>query len=657
MIHLEPFDYLADRFADIQVLRFRVPNFEVLSLETKKLLFFLSEAALCGRDITWDQHYRHNLTIRRTLEAIVKHYEGDRELGDWLSFMCYTKRVWFSNGIHHHYSNQKFVPDFLPDTLRSLAKQSPNASFPLADDQSLDAFLDWLEPIIFNPEFHAKRVSKDANSDLVLGSCVNFYEGVTQVEVQSFYAEMAVPNNPREPSHGLNSKLVKQDGKIVEQTWKLGGMYSQPILAMIGWLEKAVPVAQTPQQATALKLLIDFYRSGDLATFDAYNVAWLKDLGSSVDTINGFIETYGDPLDFRGTFEAVVSIKDPIATQRIETIANNAQWFEQNSPIEDVHKKDEVKGVSGAVINVVMSSGDMSPASAIGVNLPNADWIRAEHGSKSVNLANIVDAYSKARGNVIEEFAASADDLARNKAHGDLADNLHTDLHEVVGHGSGQILAGVATPKETLQNYSSTLEEARADLVALYYLLDPKLIDLGLMPSLEVGKTAYDDYMRNGLMLQLRRLNPGDQLEEDHMRNRQLIASWVLEQGSADRVLELIQKSGKSFVIIHNYDALRSLFGRLLREVQRIKSEGDFQAGKALVEGYGVRVNPELHAEVLERFSKLNVAPYFGFLNPVLTASRDEHDEITDVSLRYAEDFTSQMLFYAQKYSLLSCVN
>ncbi len=647
----DDFSYFVDRFADLQVLRFRVPGFVELPLRQREFIYDLYQAALCGRDITWDQGYRHNLLIRHTLEALMVHYPGDRQEPAWLALETYLKRAWFSNGIHHHYGQTKFVPGFSAADLARFLSACPLSALPLREDESLEQFLAFLEPILFDPERDAKRVAKDADIDLVQASCVNFYEGLSQAEVLAHHAAIADRGESNPPSHGLNSKLVKRDGHIQELTWKIDGLYGEAISHIVHWLERAITVADHPGQAKALGLLVDFYKTGDLRLFDAYNIAWLAAKDLQIDTINGFIETYNDPIDYRGTYEALVSVVDPVATHRIETIAANAQFFEANSPIMAEHKKESVVGISGAVINVVVGAGDANPTSPIGINLPNADWIRESHGSKSVNLANIVDAYAQIKGKIIEEFAASAEELARAKTYGEQADNLHTDLHEVIGHGSGRLMPGVATPKETLRNYSSTLEEARADLVALYYMTDPYLIELGLAQNAEVGKANYDDFMRNGLLLQLRRLSPGHQLEEDHMRNRQLIANWALVHGEG--AVSVTRVDGKLAVLIHDYQALRVLFGKLLREVQRIKSEGDYAAGRDLVETYGVKVNAEHHAEVLERFAKLDMAPYSGFLNPLLEASRDSDGHIVDVRISYDGDFTSRMLHYGKHYSFL----
>lgn len=651
----QDFNYFVDRFADIQVLRYKVPGFEELPLAVRELTYYLYEAALSGRDIVWDQNFRHNLTIRHTLEALIHHYPGDRDTDEWRALMTYTKRIWLANGIHHHYGQTKFKPGFSSESFAAMVRATPADKLPEKAGADVEGFLKWLEPILFDESVAAKKVNKDTNTDLVQTSCVNYYDDVTQAEVDAFYEKYKDAEDKTPPSWGLNSKLVKVDGELQEHIWKADGVYGAAIEKICYWLEKAVGVAENSEQAKALQLLVDYYRSGDLATFDDYSIAWLADTNSSVDNINGFIETYNDPMDRRGTFEAIVSVKDEIATHRIETIAREAGWFEKHSPIDEAHKKENVTGISGAVINMIVGAGDANPTCPIGINLPNADWVREKHGSKSVNLANIVDAYTQIKGKILEEFAGSTEEFKRAKEHGELADNLHTDLHEVIGHGSGRLMPGVGTPKETLKNYSSTLEETRADLVALYYIPDPRLQELGLVPSEEVGRACYDDFMRNGLMLQLRRLHPGDELEEDHMRNRQLIAAWALKHSDGAMTMEM--REGKSYVVIHDYDALRQCLGQLLQEVQRIKSEGDYDAGKKLVEAYGVKVNPGIHAEVLKRFASLDMAPYCGFINPVMTAEKDADGKITDVRLAYDGDFTERMLHYGKHYSFLPLDN
>lgn len=653
----KPFQVEAERFADIQVLRYEIPGFEKLSAKQKELAYYLYEAALCGRDIIWDQKYKNNLTIRKTLEAIWEGYTGDRKSADFQKFETYTKRVWFSNGIHHHYASDKILPEFEKSFLSTLIMNTPNEKLPLGMNDKLE-FIGWLTPILFDPLVDGKTVNLESGIDNIVGSANNFYEGVTQKEVEDFYAALNNPNDKAPVEHGLNSKLVKENGKLVEKTWKVGGMYSAAIEKIVYWLEKAVTVAETPEQKKSLELLVEYYKTGDLEKFDAYNIAWVSDVNSTIDNVNGFIEVYQDALGKRGTFEAVVSIKDFEATKLIETIAKNAQWFEDNAPLMPNHKKKEVKGIIGKSINVIVESGDAAPSTPIGINLPNSNWIRQQHGSKSVALGNIVSAYNiaGAKSPSSAEFALNEQTLERAKKYGNLASALHTDMHEVIGHASGQLEPGVATPDVTLKNYQNTLEEARADLVALYYIYDQKLVDIGVMPSLEVGMAEYESYLLNGLMLQLNRIEPGKSIEEAHMRNRQLVAKWVMEKGSSDNVAELISRNGKTYVQINDYKKLRILFGDLLREIQRIKSQGDFAAGQALVENYGVKVDEKLHKEVKERFAALNVAPYKGFIQPKLTAIT-KGDKIIDVKVEYPTSFTEQMMEYSQKYSLLPLKN
>ncbi len=653
------FKYKTEQFADIKILRYKVPGFEDLSLQQKKLVYYLAQAGLCGRDIIWDQNYRHNLAIRRTLEEIVKHYPGDRETEDFKNFMVYAKRVWFSNGIHHHYSTAKLEPEFSAEYFGELVNATTQGKFPLSDGETVADMLTKLTPVIFDPEVDPKRVNLSAEADLVAGSANNYYApDVTQAEAEAYYTSIIDKNDPRPISYGLNSKLVKENGEILEKVWKIDGMYGEAIEKIVFWLEKAAGVAENDQQQITLNKLIDYYRSGDLKTFDEYNIEWVKDTASMVDVTNGFIEVYGDAMGYKGSYESLVSFKDMEATKRIAAISKEAQWFEDNSPLIEEHKKKDVKGISAKVITVAGEAGDASPSTPIGINLPNANWIRAEHGSKSVNLGNIVGAYDEASAGSgsLEEFSYDEAEIQRAKDHGSLSDNLHTDLHEVIGHASGVINEGVGTPKETLKNYASTLEEARADLVALYYLMDEKLIEIGVMETLDVGRSQYESYMKNGLMLQLKRLKPGEHLEEAHMRNRQLVAAWSYEQGKAENVVEMKQKDGKTYVVVNDYMKLREIFGRLLRETQRIKSEGDFEAGKALVENYGVKVDPDLHTEILARYKKLNIAPYSGFINPVLKAV-EENGEIVDIIVEYPDDFTEQMLYYAREYSYLPHYN
>ncbi|MCL4549277.1 MAG: dipeptidyl peptidase 3 [Bacteroidetes bacterium] len=652
------FKYVTEQFADLRIQRYKVPGFETLTLRQKELIYYLYQAALSGREIIYDQNYKNNLYIKRTLEAIVNTYSGDRTTPDFQKFMVYTKRVWFSNGIHHHYSNKKFLPEFSKEYFQDLVYGSDEYKLPLQNDERPADLIKKLTPILFDPNVDAIKVNLDPKVDMVKTSAVNFYEGVTQKEVEAFYKKMINPNDSEPISYGLNSKLLREKGQVFERHYKTNSMYAFALKKVVEWLNKAITVAENDQQKKALQLLVEYYQTGDLKKWDEYNIAWVKDTSSTVDFINGFIETYNDPLGYRGTYESVVSFKDPEATKRIKAISDNAQWFEDNSPILPQHKKKSVKGISAKVITVVTESGDSSPSTPIGINLPNANWIRKEYGSKSVNLGNIVYSYNKAAetSGVLEEFAYSKEEIERAKKYGALGDDLHTDMHEVIGHASGQLNPGVGTPNETLKNYASTLEEARADLVALYFIMDQKLVDIGVMPSLEVGKAVYDQYIRNGLMVQLARIQPGENVEEAHMRNRQLIAKWSYEKGMNDRMIEKKVRDGKTYFVINDYNKLRTLFGQLLREIQRIKSEGDYNAGKNLVETYGVKVDQQIHKEVLERYKKLNIAPYAGFINPVLIPVVDG-DRIIDVKIEYPDDFTKQMLNYAKEYSFLMTYN
>ena len=653
------FQVLADQFADLQVLRYRIPGFENLTLQQKELLYYLSQAARSGHDMIWDQNYRHNLLIRKTIENIVEHYEGDRKDPRWEQFMVYAKRVWFSNGIHHHYSTRKLVPEFDAAYWNALIQGCPKATFPVTPSCSNPAQLAaFLQPILFDPKIDAKRVNQESGIDLVQGSANNFYSGVTQKEVEAYYKPLKNPADTTPVWFGLNSRLTKVNGKVTEIPWKSGGLYGEAIDRIRFWLQKAITVAENPKQKKALELLEEYYKTGDLKTWDAYNIAWVQDTESMIDVVNGFIEVYGDPLGMRASYESVVSFRDMEATKRIKAIGDQAQWFEDQSPILAEHKKAKVTGISAKVITVVQEAGDASPSTPIGINLPNADWIRKMHGSKSVALGNIVYAYNEmgAKGSSIQEFAWDQAEIDRSKKFGPLAGDLHTDLHEVIGHASGQLNPGIGTPKETLKQYASTLEEARADLVALYYIMDPKLIELGVMPSLEVGKAEYDGYIRNGLMLQLRRLEPGENLEESHMRNRQLNAAWAYQKGQANKVIERKQRDGKTYFVVNDYNALRDLFGQLLREIQRIKSEGDFKAGQALVETYGVKVEQALVAEVKKRFESIQSKPYSGFIQPRLVPIMVQ-GKIKDVKVEYPDNFVEQMMEFGREYATLPVVN
>jgi len=647
----------ADRFADIRMLRYQVTGFEELSNQQKELLYYLSQAALSGRDIMYDQNYKHNLRIRRTIEEVLKNYTGDRQSQSFANFLNYAKQIWFANGIHHHYSSAKFTPLFDQEYFSEIIMASTEGSeFPVREGQNLVQLVAELTPIIFDPTIDPKKVNTADGVDKIATSAVNFYEGVTEQEVIDFYAARSANDDDTPVSHGLNSKLTKVDGEIVEQVWRVGGMYNDALEQVVYWLERAIDVAENEKQKKTFELLVKYYRSGDLEDFDAYNIAWVEDIDSTVDVINGFIEVYNDPLGYRGSFESVVSFRDAEATLRISAIGERAQWFEDNSPILNEHKKADVTGIDGKVITVVMESGDASPATPIGINLPNSSWIRAEHGSKSVSLGNIVGAYNSSPSKTLAEFAYSEEEILRSRTHSEQAGDLHTDMHEVIGHASGQINPGVGTTRETLRQYASTLEEARADLVALYYIMDPMLIEIGVMDSLDVGRSEYDAYIRGGAMLQLYRLQPGELVEEAHMRNRQLVALWSYEQGLEDNVIERVVRDEKTYFVVNDYEKLREIFGRLLREIQRIKSEGDFEAARELVENYGTQVDQELHAEVLERYAALEVAPYSGFINPRIVAD-DENGIVSNVRVEYPNDFMAQMLEYAEDYSFLPTDN
>jgi len=658
------FKYQNEKFADLQLLRYQVPGFNELSLKEKELVYYLYQAALSGRDMIYDQNYKYNLTVRRMLEAIVNSYSGDRSGKDWDNFMVYTKRVWFSNGIHHHYSNKKILPNFSKEYFASLIKNSDSQLLPFVKDQNVDSFLNNVTTIIFDPKVAPEMVTFDSNVDVIKNSAVNFYEGVTQKEVENYYKKVIDKKDPQPISYGLNSKMMKVNGKIVEKPWMIGGIYSQSIERIVYWLEKAASVAENDLQKNTILKLAEYYKTGDLKIFDEYNKLWVKDTESRVDAVHGFIEVYSDPLGYRGYYESVVSIKDMDATKRIKAIGDNAQWFEDNSPIADKYKKKEVKGISAKVITVVVESGGTSPSTPIGINLPNAPWVRKEFGSKSVNLGNIVYSYNKAGSKEsLKEFAYSPEEVDLAIKYGALTSDLKTDMHEVIGHASGQLAPGVAPPKQSLKNYASIIEEARADLVALYYLPDPKLVEIGVSPNKEAYKVGYLSYIKNGLMLQLRRIKPGENIEEAHMRNRQMVAKWVYEKGKDENlpggktgVIERKTKDGKTYFVINDYQKLRVLFGKLLNEIQKISSEGDFNAAKNLVENYGVLVDKDLHKEVLERYAKLDLAPYSGFINPVLKPVMDGN-KITDVKIEYPVDFTKQMLEYAKNYSFLPNIN
>lgn len=653
----DKFDYTVEQFADLQILRYRVPGFEDLSLKQKELVYYLTEAALQGRDILFDQNGKYNLTIRRMLEAVYTGYKGDKNSTDFKAMEVYLKRVWFSNGIHHHYGSEKFVPVFSPEFFKQAVQSVDASTLPLTEGQTVEQLCAEVFPVIFDPEVMPKRVNQAADEDLVLTSACNYYEGVTQQEAEAFYSAMKDPKDETPVSYGMNSRLVKVDGKVQEKVWKVGGMYSPAIEKIVYWLKKADGVAETPEQKAVIAKLVEFYETGDLKSFDDYAILWVKDLNSRVDFVNGFTESYGDPLGMKASWESLVNFKDMEATHRTELISSNAQWFEDHSPADKQFKKEEVKGVSAKVITAAILAGDLYPATAIGINLPNANWIRNHHGSKSVTIGNITDAYNKAaHGNGFnEEFVYSDAELTLIDKYADLTGDLHTDLHECLGHGSGKLLPGV--DPDALKAYGSTIEEARADLFGLYYVADQKLVELGLTPNADAYKAEYYTFLMNGLMTQLVRIQPGNNVEEAHMRNRQLIARWVFEKGAADKVVELVKKDGKTYVMINDYEKLRNLFGELLAEIQRIKSTGDFEGARSLVEAYAVKVDPALHAEVLERYKKLNLAPYKGFVNPKYEAVTDANGNITDVKVVYDEDYVDQMLRYSKDYSTLPSIN
>jgi len=655
----EMFKYIDESFADIQMLRYKVEGFETLSLREKTFIYYLQEAALWGRDILFDQNGRYNLRLRRLLETVYTDYRGDRKGAFYQALAVYLKRVWFASGIHHHYSSEKFVPDFKADDLRAALKQVDATLLPLAEGQTVDELCDELFPIVFDPTIMPMRVNQKDGDDLVLTSACNYYEdGITQAEVEAFYTQRKDPLDPHPTMTGMNSKLVKDaEGQLKECTWRIGGLYGQAIERIVDCLLKARPYACTPQQEHVIDLLVDFYRTGDLRTFDEYAIAWLKDTGSRVDFNNGFIESYGDPLGMKASWEAIVNFKDLAATARMEKLETEAGWFEAHSPVDARFKKEHVRGVSLKVVTAAILSGDLYPSTAIGINLPNSDWVREEYGSKSVSIGNLIDAYAKASRGAGMEKEFVIDEATRQliAQYGDECDALHTALHECLGHGSGRLLA--TTSPEALGTYGSTIEEARADLFGLYYLPDHKLVELGLTPNLEAYKSQYYTYMMNGLMTQLVRIKQGSTIEEAHMRNRALIARWVYAHGQDGKVVELVERNGKTYVRINDYPALRTLFGHLLAEIQRIKSEGDYEAARRIVEDYGVQIDPTLHREVLARYEKLHLSPYKGFINPIYTAKRDAEGRITDVVLDYTEPYDHQMLRYSRDYNTLADVN
>ena len=641
------FDYSVDRFADIEVLRYQVPGFEDLSLQQKELVYYLTEAALNGRDILFDQNCKYNLMVRETLEDIYRNYKGDKNDKDYQAFVKYLKQVWFGNGIHHHYSMDKFIPEF---SKAFFDKQF--AALPGADQRAAEKKV--LDRVIFDPTFMAKRVNQADGEDLILTSACNMYEGVTQQEVEDYYNNLKDTTDLTPISWGLNCKVVKRNGKIVEEPYKVGGLYSKAIEKIVYWLQKAATVAENEGQRAYINELIKFYQTGSLKTFDDYSIMWAEETKSDVDFINGFIESYGDPLGMTGSWEGMVNFKDKAASRRSKLISDNAQYFESNSPVDNRFKKKNVKGVSAKVITAAILAGDSYPSTPIGINLPNSNWIRAAHGSKSVTLENITDAYDEASkgSGMNEEFAYSNVEVEMMKKHLTLADKLHTDLHECLGHASGQLLPGV--DPDALKAYGATLEEGRADLFALYYLGDPKLVELGIFDDPNAYQAEYYKYIMNGLLTQLTRIEPGKNIEESHMRNRKFISEWCLEKGKKDKVIQIVKRNGKTYVKINDYKKLRNLFGQLLKEVQRIKSEGDFEAGRKLVENYGVKVDPKIHKEILKRYEALNIAPYKGFVNPTYRPVYDNNGNITDVKVVYGENYIDQMLRYSRDYSPLT---
>lgn len=649
----EDFKYKDCRFADIQMLRYRLDGFDKLTLRQKKLVYCLAEAALWGRDMTFDQFGRYNLKIRKTLEAIYTGYDGDRNSSDFKGLETYLKRVWFSNGIYHHYGCDKFEPGFSKDFFVSAVKRIDHKQLPLQDGQGVEALLDELLPVIFDASILPVKVCKKTGWDLVKSSACNFYEGVSQDEVEDYYSSMKKDASTSPHSYGLNTTVIKENGKISELTWRAGGKYSAAIEKIITWLGKALAFAENDKQRKTIELLIDYYRTGDLGIFNDYCVEWVGDKDSQIDFINGFIEVYDDPLGMKGTWEGLVEYRDVEGTRRTNAISRNAQWFEDQSPVDSRFKKENVTGVSANVICAAMLGGGEYPSTAIGINLPNADWIRARHGSKSITISNIINAYNEAaRDNgFIEEFVIDDESRALVKKYGDICDIIHTDLHECLGHGSGQLLPGVDS--DALKAYGNTIEEARADLFGLYYIADAKMLELGLLPNAEAYKAGYYSYMMNGLLTQLARIKKGNEIEEAHMRDRALIARWCYEQGKSQNVVEMVCKDGKTYIKINDYVRLRMLFGRLLAEVQRIKSEGDFAAARDLVEEYAVKVEPNLHSEIISRYEGLGIPPYKGFINPVLRLVKDEAGNVVDVNVDYSESYEMQMLRYGKDYSTL----
>lgn len=650
-------EVFAEKFADLKILRYAVPGFENLDLKRKLYIYYLSQAALCGRDILWDQNNRYNLSIRSVLETIWKTFKGDHYSPEFKLFEIYLKRVWFSNGIHHHYSTEKLSAGFSANYFDELVSYSDWSGFSIPSGTSFPMFISEIRDVIFNPEKESKRVNLEADKDLIATSANNYYQGVSQLEAEDFYKQLKTASGTEPVSYGLNSMLIKEKGQLSDQVWKSDGKYGKAIEKIIFWLNQAVEWTENELQKKYIGNLIQYYQTGDLALFDQYSIDWVKEQEGEVDFVNGFIEVYGDPLGIKGSWESIVNFKDQEATKRATILSENAQWFEDHSPVDPEFKKTKVKGVSAKVINVAMLGGDCYPATPIGINLPNAEWIREQYGSKSVTIENITQAYflDSINSGMLEEFAGSSEEIERAKQYGYLAGNLHTDLHECLGHGSGKVREGVST--DNLKNYYSTIEETRADLFALYYMMDEQMIKLGLIPLIEAAKAEYDAYLRNGLITQLTRIEPGKDIEESHMRNRQLIARWAYEAGKAQKVIEFVPIDGKTFVKINDYQLLRVLFGQLLKEIQRIKSEGDFEAASNLVETFGVKVDRQLHDEVLERFKKLDLAPYAGFINPVYDLKTWPCGTPNDVTIRFDEDYTSQMLRYSRDYGFLPMVN
>jgi len=652
----EKFRFLTEQFGDARILRYQVPGFDSLSPNQKKLIYVLSQAALCGRDITWDQNCKYNLLVRKTCEAVYEGYTGDTSSADYRNFVIYLKELWFNNGIHHHHSTDKTQPEFSKEFFAAALKSLPPASLPLAKGESPEQFATELTNIIFNPDAAPKRLSLDPSLDLVIASAVNFYEGVTQKEAEEYYEKLKIidakAGKDTRVAYGINTRLVKENGTLKELPWMVGGLYSPAIEKIIYWLEQAIPLAETAEQKASITRLVDYYKTGSLVAWDDYNVLWVKDVDALVDFVNGFIESYGDPLAMKATWESVVNFKNPEATKRTKIISDNALYFETNSPTDSVYKKKAVKGVSAKVITVAQLGGDCDPTTPIGINLPNSSWIRSEYGSKSVTMDNITYAYDQASlGNgFLEEFASSPQEVEKTREFGYLASSLTTDMHECLGHASGQLKPGVTS--DMLKNYHSAIEESRADLFALYYIMDQKMIELGLLSSLKAAEAEYDGYIRNGLMTQLVRVRPGKDIEQAHMRDRALIAHWAYEKGKDKKIIEKLSRDGKTYFRVNDYQGLRSLFGALLKEIQRITSEGDYKSARELVETYAVKVDQDLHREVLERYQKLNIAPYSGFINPSFEAVMN-NGSIENVVISYPDDFAQQMMFYSKNYSFL----